>query len=185
MTIRSALHAHAPLSTLVCAIALVMNGCSKADSPTSPSPIATQPGPAPIPSPTPTPTPTPTPAPTPAGVLNIRINPNPVPQSGVPITDAAGCVGVRYTWYYEQVLSDTGGSAITLTGRIDLFDDRETNNTGNLNVVVPANGSTTIRSRWCSTNGFVGHTAQTRWTGTDAGGRAISMLGPRVELLKP
>ena len=141
-------------------VLLIGAGCSdrhrphRHHPPTSPTPI-TQPGPAPAPTPTPTPTPT--------GALNIPINPNPVPHSGVPITDAAGCVGVSSTWFYEQVLSDTGGSTITLTNRIDLFDDRETNNTGNLNVVVPANGSTTIRSRWCSSNGSA-HTAQTRWT---------------------
>jgi hypothetical protein len=177
MTIRSAAHVRAWLSLLVCASAVTIYGCGSSDSPTSPTPI-TQPGPAPAPTPTPTPTPTPA-----RGVLSIAINPNPVPHSGAAITDAAGCANVRFTWFYDQVLSDTGGSAITLTNRIDLFDNRETNNT-TVNITVPANGSTTIRSRWCSSNG-VAHTSQTRWSGTDAAGNPISVLGPLVELRQP
>jgi len=69
---------------------------------------------------------------------------------------------------------------VTLTNRIDLFDERETNNRA-VNIVVPANGRTTVQTRWCSSN-RAAHTAQTRWTGTDASGRSISVLGPRVTL---
>ena len=119
--------------------------------------------------------------PTPIGAVTITINPNPVPHSGAAITDAAGCVGVRYTWFYDQVLQETGGSTVTFTNRIDLFDDRETNNIGDLNIVVPANGSTTIRSRWCSSN-RAAHTAQTRWTGTDAAGRVDHGARPQGHL---
>jgi hypothetical protein len=93
-------------------------------------------------------------------------------------------VGVRYTWFYDQVFQETGGSAVTFTQRIDLFDDRETNNISNLNLVVPANGSGSMRSRWCSSNRGA-HSAQTRWTGTDAAGRSISVLGPKVTLNAP
>jgi hypothetical protein len=156
-------------------VLLISAGCSDS-SPTSPTPTtstppATQPGPAPT-------------APTSAvGAVTIAINPNPVPHSGAAITDAAGCVGVRYTWFYDQVLQETGGSTVTFTNRIDLFDDRETNNVG-VNIVVPANGSTTVRSRWCSSN-RAAHSSQTRWTGTDAAGRSISVLGPRVVLNVP
>jgi hypothetical protein len=110
----------------------------------------------------------------------ITINPNPVPHSGAAITDAAGCAGVRFTWFYDQVLQETGGSTVTFTNRIDLFDERETNNRA-VNVVVPANGSVTIGSRWCSSN-KAAHTSQTRWSGTDAAGRSITVLGPRVTL---
>jgi hypothetical protein len=162
----------------VCVVAA--SGCGESSTPTSPSPPAaqtpTQPGPAP--------TPTPTPTPTPVGAVQISINPNPVPHSGAPITDAAGCAGVRFTWFYDQVFQETGGSAVTFTQRIDLFDERETNNIGNLNLVVPANGTASIRSRWCSSN-RAAHTAQTRWTGTDAAGRSVTVLGPRVTLSAP
>lgn len=158
----------------------VVAGSSCSSTPTSPDPVAqapTQPGPAPAP----TPTPTPTPAPIPPGAVQITVTPNPVPHSGAPITDAAGCVGVKYTWFYDQVFRETGGANVTFTNRIDLFDERETNNTSNLNVVVPALGSHSIRSRWCSSNGKE-HTAQTRWTGTDAAGRPVTVLGPKVIL---
>jgi hypothetical protein len=115
--------------------------------------------------------------------VTISINPNPVPHSGAAITDAAGCAGVRFTWFYDQVLRETGGSTVTFTNRIDLFDDRETNNRA-VNVVVPANGSVSVPSRWCSSN-RAAHSSQTRWTGTDASGRSISVLGPRVVLNTP
>ena len=150
--------------------------CSKADSPTSPTPTASGPVPQ-APSPTPTPGPS-------NGAVQITVNPNPVPHSGAPITDAAGCRDVKYTWFYEQVFRETGGVAVTFTNRIDLFDDRETNNVGNLNVSVPAGGSSSIRSRWCSSN-KAAHSAQTRWTGTDARGNSISVLGPKVILSAP
>jgi hypothetical protein len=118
------------------------------------------------------------------GAITVTVNPNPSPHNGTPITDAAGCRNVPYTWYYDQVIRETGGSQVTLTNRIDLFDDRETNNVSNLNIVVPANGTTSVRSRWCSSNRS-GHSAQTRWTGTDAAGRSITVLGPRVTLSAP
>lgn len=145
-------------------------------SPTSPDPVTppTASGPPP---------PTNNPAPSPTGVLTVRINPSPVPHSGARIPDAPGCANVQFTWFYDQILSETGGSTITLTNRIDLFDDRETNNRA-VNIVVPANGSTTIATRWCS-SARSAHSSQTRWTGTDAAGRSISVLGPKVTLNAP
>jgi hypothetical protein len=49
---------------------------------------------------------------------------------------------------------------------------------------VPANGSVTIQSRWCSSN-RAQHTSQTRWTGTDAAGRTVTVLSPKVTLTTP
>ena len=172
--------ATSPITRLCAAVAIsaCLAGtfaCSSADSPTSPTPTANGPVPQPPPATTPPPTTSPT------GVLQISINPNPVPHSGVPVADAPGCRDVKYTWYYDQVFHETGGSAITLTNRIDLFDERETNNIGNLNIEVGANGTNQIRSRWCSSSKGP-HTAQTRWTGTDAGGRSITVMGPKVSL---
>lgn len=163
---------------LAAAAVAIIAGSACSGSPTSPDPVPpTASGPPPA-------TPPSSPAPTPVGSLQVEINPNPVPHSGVPITDAAGCANVQYTWYYDQIIRETGGSTVTLTSRIDLFDDRETNNRTDLNVVVPANGSTTIRSRWCSSN-RAAHSAQTRWSGTDAAGRTVTVLGPRVTLNRP
>ena len=175
MSTASAPRSWAWLAVVVCATALAI-GCNS-DSPTGPTldgpPVVNNPPPAPSPSPGPTPT----------GAVTIAINPDPVPHSGQPITDAAGCANVRYTWFYDQVFQETGGSQVTFTNRIDLFDERETNNVS-ANVVVPANGSLTIRSRWCSSDRRE-HSAQTRWTGTDAAGRAIVVLGAKARLMAP
>lgn len=164
------------IAAAVCGAALAVPACNDSN-PNSPSevpppPVVTQPPPS-----------NPPPG-SPAGALSVAINPNPVPHSGTPITDSAGCANVRYTWFYEQVIQETGGSAVTITNRIDLFDDRETNNVGNLNMAVGARGSTTVRSRWCSST-RAEHTAQTRFTGTDAAGRTVTVLGPKVRLMAP
>lgn len=165
-------------SQIVAAAALVVATAACGNgSPTSPDPVATNP---PTASGPPPPTTTPTNA---VGALSVQINPNPVPHSGARIPDTPGCATVQFTWFYDQVLSETGGSAITLTNRIDLFDDRETNNRA-VNIVVPARGSTTVPTRWCSSN-RAAHSSQTRWTGTDASGRAVTVLGPRVTLNAP
>jgi hypothetical protein len=167
---------HVRLIVAAAAFAFAATACSSG-TPTSPTPSTNTPPTAGGPPP-----PT-TPAPSPVGAITIQINPNPVPHSGAPITDAAGCANVRYTWFYDQVISETGGSTVTLTNRIDLFDERETNNRA-VNVVVPANGRTTIQTRWCSST-RAAHSAQTRWTGTDASGRSVTVLGPRVTLNTP
>ena len=169
-----------PFITRLCAAAacgalFIATGCSSDSSPTAPTPTTntppTQSGPAP------------TPTPQAAGAVTVSINPNPVPHSGATIPDAPGCAGVRYTWFYDQVLRETGGSTVTFTNRIDLFDDRETNNRA-VSVVVPANGSVSVQSRWCSSN-RAAHSSQTRWTGTDAQGRSVSVMSPRVTLSAP
>ena len=169
---------HVRLIVAAAAFAFAASACSNG-SPTSPDPTPSGNTP-----PTAGGPPPPTsPAPSPVGNITVQINPNPVPHSGARIPDAPGCANVQFTWFYDQVISETGGSTVTLTNRIDLFDDRETNNRA-INVVVPANGSTTIQTRWCS-SARAAHTAQTRWSGTDARGRSITVLGPRVTLSAP
>lgn len=149
--------------------------------PTGTSPGATTPtAPAPAPT-TPTPSPT-TPSPGSAtGRLQVTINPNPVPFSGQPITDIASCRDRPNTWFYDQVLRETGGAAITITQRVDSFDGAVTSTT-NPSIQIPANGSTTIRTRWCSSSAAA-HTAQTNFSGRDAGGRTWNVTGPSVRLL--
>ena len=167
---------HVRLILAAAAFAFAATACSDG-TPTSPTPSTNTPPTAGGPPP-----PT-TPAPTPTGNITVQINPNPVPHSGARIPDAPGCANVQFTWFYDQVISETGGSTVTLTNRIDLFDDRETNNRA-INVVVQAGGSVTVPTRWCSSSRSA-HSAQTRWTGTDASGRSISVLGPRVMLNQP
>ena len=177
MSTASAPRLWAWLAVVACATALAI-GCN-ATSPTAPDPVT----PPPVVTTPPPSNPGPSPGPTPTGAVTITVNPDPVPHSGQPITDAAGCANVRYTWFYDQVFQETGGSQVTFTNRIDLFDERETNNVST-NIVVPANGSFTMRSRWCSSDRRE-HSAQTRWTGTDAAGRTIVVLGARARLMAP
>jgi hypothetical protein len=167
---------HVRLILAVVAFTVAASACSD-ETPTSPDPNTppTAGGPPP-PANNP-------PAPSPVGAISIQVNPNPVPHSGARIPDAPGCANVQFTWFYDQVVRETGGSAVTLTNRIDLFDERETNNRA-VNVVIPPNGSTTVPTRWCSST-RAEHSSQTRWTGTDASGRSITVLGPRVVLSRP
>ena len=77
--------------------------------------------------PTPTPAPTPTPSPSPStgsgtGAVQVTVSPNPVPFSGQAITDIASCATRPNTWFYDQVLRETAGVAVTITRRVDSFD---------------------------------------------------------------
>jgi hypothetical protein len=140
--------------------------------PISPAPVA----------PRPTPTPTPTPPPSSAtGRVEVAINPNPVPFSGQPIPDVASCRDRTNTWFYDQVLREVGGAAVTVTERVDSFDGAVTSRS-NPSLQISANASTTLRTRWCSTSGAA-HTAQTTFSGTDANGRSWSLAGPTVRLM--
>ena len=162
-----------PMAALACAAILVSAACSSSSSsPTSPTTAASAP--------------TTVSAPAPASVVatasvQITVNPNPVTFSGVPITDSPGCAGSPNTWFYNQVLTETGGAAVTFTSRIDSFDQRIVNNLTNLNLIVPAMGSVTVSSRWCSASD-VSHTAQSSFTGLDANGHIIKVDGPVVQM---
>ena len=112
--------------------------------------------------------------------VNVEIRPNPVPFSGAPITDAASCSGSPNTWFYDQVFTETAGVAVKFTNRTDMFDGRVTNN-GGTDISVPAKGTVTIKSRWCSA-AAVSHTAKTTWTGTDANGHTVTASGGDVQL---
>jgi hypothetical protein len=109
--------------------------------------------------------------------------PNPVPYSGDRISDIAGCASSQNTWFYDQILTESGGSTVTFTQRIDLFDNTRTNDRSDLNIVVPANGSLTLRTRWCSATSAE-HTAESRFGGKDAAGNEISVTSGVVRLLK-
>jgi len=115
------------------------------------------------------------------GNVNMEIRPNPVPFSGTPITDVASCASSANTWFYEQVFTETAGVEVHFTARTDTFDGRVTNS-GAADITVPARGSITIRSRWCSVSP-VSHTARSTFTGTDANGHSITASGGDVQLL--
>jgi len=112
----------------------------------------------------------------------VTVNPNPVPFSGRPITDASSCANSPNTWFYDQVLTETGGADVTITGRVDTFDGRVVNTRNDLNIAIPARGSATLQSRWCSAQPTA-HTAQTSFSGRDASGNTFNVDGPTVRLL--
>jgi len=116
------------------------------------------------------------------GKLNVSINPNPVPFSGKPITDVAGCQNRNNTWYYEQVLEESGGAGLTITSEIDMFDGFVVNNLTGLHISVPANGKTTLTPRWCSSESRA-HTAESTFSGVDANNNTFTVTGPKANLM--
>jgi hypothetical protein len=156
----------------VCYVALAVVSCND-KSPTSATPIDTPQTPQTPANPIST-----------AGSVQVIVDPNPVPFSGVPVSDSPGCATLKNTWYYDHVFTETGGTEVKFTARVDSFDGFVINNLTGLNLVVPANGTLRIRSRWCSGNP-IKHEAQSSFTGTDAKGNAVSLLGPKVQLMAP
>ena len=187
----------APFTVIVVFAALAAAGCGSTEPETAPTPItgtvsrSNNPGTAPAPSPSPTPTPRPSPSPTPTptptpspgtgtGAVQVTVSPNPVPFSGQAITDIASCATRPNTWFYDQVVRETGGVAVTVTRRVDTFDGAAGTAT-NPNLRIAASGSTSVRTRWCSSSSAA-HTAQTTFSGTDANGKSWSVTGPLVRL---
>ena len=115
------------------------------------------------------------------GSLSVTVNPNPVPFSGKAITDVSGCQNRNNTWFYQQVLQSSG-SAITITSEIDMFDGFVVNNLTALHMMVPANGTTTLNPKWCSSESKA-HTAQSMFGGVDGAGNAVTVNGPLVNLM--
>ena len=119
------------------------------------------------------------------GSVKVEVQPNPVPFSGLPVTDAGpGCNNVKNTWFYDQVFTESGGSEVTFTNRTDTFDGFVVNELSGLKIVVQANGTLTLHTRWCSGNP-IDHTARSSFTGTDATGKVVTVTGPAVKLMKP
>ena len=155
---------------LICGAALLCATCKDA-SPTAPSSTTTT-------------TPTSSLPPS-TGSVKVEITPNPVPFSGQPVTDAGpGCQNVKNTWFYDQVFTESGGSEVTFKNRTDTFDGFVVNELSGLNIVVQANGTLTLHTRWCSGNP-TDHTARSSFTGTDASGKVVTVTGPTVKLMKP
>ena len=160
------------LKLLIGVAAFVAIGCGGESAPPT-APTATPPVVAPPPQP-------PSVA---RGRVEASVVPNPVPYSGDRISDVSACTSSQNTWFYDQILTETGGSTVTFTQRIDLFDNTRTNDRSDLSIVVPANGSITLRTRWCSATSEE-HTAESRFSGRDAAGNEISVSSGVVRLMK-
>jgi hypothetical protein len=161
------------LSPFACLLAAVFvsTSCSSSKTPTSPSSTTTT-----------TTTTSTISTPGVAGKLTVTVNPNPVPFSGKPITDVVGCTNRNNTWYYEQVLTESAGSTITINSEIDMFDGFVVNNLTGLKLVVPAKGELKLSPRWCSSESKA-HTAQSMFGGVDASGNSVTIEGPLVNLM--
>ena len=115
--------------------------------------------------------------------IHIMINPEPVTHSGVPVPIVSCATNHPYTWYYDQVLVNDTGLAITFTQRENFFDGRYSSTNPEV-IQIRGNGTVTIHSRWCS--GYAKpHYAQTRFKGRDETGEPIEIGAPWVRLLTP
>lgn len=151
---------------------MVSSACSSSSNPAGPSDTPQNQAPAPAPAGNSNAT----------GAVKVTVNPNPVPFSGKPITDVAGCAKRNNTWYYELVVEETGGSAVTIHSQLDAFDGFVVNDLSGLRINVPARGSITLNPRWCSSTSGK-HTAQHTLTGTDAKGTPINVKSTLVNLM--
>jgi hypothetical protein len=111
------------------------------------------------------------------GALSISINPNPVPWSSEPTPNCS----LPNNWHYDQTLTNTGGTTVTISDRVDFFDGVEVSRRSGLGIVLPPGASTTITTRWCSGNN-VQHRTQTNFSGSDDNGTPIAVTGPVVRL---
>jgi hypothetical protein len=119
--------------------------------------------------------------PNPTGSVKVAINPNPVPFSGAPVTDDPDCATKPNTWYYDQVFTESAGTAVTLTSRIDFFDGFTINNIQGIAIDIPAKGTTSLKARWCSGN-KTNHTAQSTFSGVDSHGNPVVVNTPIIKL---
>jgi hypothetical protein len=103
-----------------------------------------------------------------------------VPWSGQPI-DGSGCTGVTNTWFYNQVLRNTGGKPITISDRTDYFNNREVSRRNGLGIVLAPGAETSITTRWCSASAGP-HTSKTDFSGQDADGASVVFHGSTVTL---
>lgn len=121
--------------------------------------------------------------PTSSPKMHITIEPEPVTHSGVPVPTVSCQTNHPYTWYYEQVLVNDRGLALTLNQRENFFDGRYTSTNPEV-IQIRGNGTVRIQVKWCS--GYAKpHYAQTRFKGRDETGEPIEFSAPWVRLLTP
>lgn len=155
---------------IACSVALLSASCGSIEpSPTGPTPVA---------SPAPDPAPSPAPEPSGPGRLEVTIVPNPVPWSGQPIE---GCSRPN-TWFYDQVLRNTGGATVTIGDRADYMNGAKVSERSGLGIVLAPGAERRIQTRWCSANATEQNT-RTDFFGSDEAGNRINFTGPTVRLL--
>jgi len=101
-----------------------------------------------------------------------------VPQSNPPLSSCT----LANTWQYDQKLTNTGGSTVTLSDRENFFDGVSVSKQTGLGIVLAPGASTTIPTHWCSANN-IEHRASTNFTGSDAANNRINFAGPAGRLL--
>ena len=118
------------------------------------------------------------------------------PDGQVIIADSTQPLGVKYgnnasavamsmeslalTQYFSNLGLKPSVQIKSMTESLDTFDGVSSRTSPSLQI--PARGSTTLRTRWCSASPAA-HTAQTTFSGTDASGRRWTVTGPTVRLL--
>jgi hypothetical protein len=80
------------------------------------------------------------------------------------------------------VLTNTGGTRLTISDRTDSFDSVQVSARSGLGIVLAPGEETSIRTRWCSANSTE-HQTQTSFTGSDDANNRISVTGPVVHLM--
>jgi hypothetical protein len=80
------------------------------------------------------------------------------------------------------VLTNTGGTRLTISDRADSFDSVQVSARSGLGIVLTPGAQTSIRTRWCSANSTE-HQTQTSFIGSDDAGNRISVTGPVVRLM--
>jgi hypothetical protein len=115
---------------------------------------------------------TPSPEPGGPGALSVSISPNPVPWSDDPVANCS----LANRWHYEQTLTNTGGTGITISDRADFFDGVQVSTRSGLGIVLAPGQNTTIATSWCSANN-IEHRAQTNFSGSDDAGNRITFTG--------
>jgi hypothetical protein len=146
----------------ICAGALIASACGGDTEviPTAPSPAPIAPS-----------------EPSGPGALSVSISPNPVPWSDAPVPNCS----LANRWHYEQTLTNTGGTRITISDRADFFDGVQVSTRSGLGIVLAPGQGTTITTSWCSANN-IEHRAQTNFSGSDDSGNRITFTGTTVRL---
>ena len=111
------------------------------------------------------------------GALSVSISPNPVPWSNDPVPNC----NLANRWHYEQTLTNTGGTTLTISDRADFFDGVQVSTRSGLGIVLAPGQDTTITTSWCSANN-IEHRAQTNFSGSDESGNRVTFTGTTVRL---
>jgi len=80
------------------------------------------------------------------------------------------------------VLTNTGGTRLTISDRADTFDGVQVSARSGLGIVLVPGAQTSIHTRWCSANATE-HRTQTTFTGSDDAANRIVQSGPVVLLM--